>query len=305
MLSNVWPPKSDEQKRNFYKSLSNIMLDLTSRPLKSIGSFTVNDFGEISLTNRPLIARLPLLESEGVPTNIPRDRTYSTTDSYIRDLLRCHDMKLKYQPNAVRDKYDAEAQMAVLTMMRALLPHFTIDNLRSGPFCYIWADDHASNIFVDRQYNITCLPDLEWFHSSPLEALHPPFWLSGHAVDQLGVEKRKDYDDICTEFLEVFEQEDKRPSLLGCGFRAKVMRNALEKKAHWFWASLYNPRATYNLFLDHLQPVFAPSHLEDELSIQFQRILAPYWSEGATRFIEQKLLDRQVYLKELRLKHMT
>lgn len=108
MLSNVWPPDIDKQKRNFYRSLSKVMLNLVRCPLQKISSFTIDDTGEMSLNNRPLTARLPLFKCEGIPTDIPRGQCYSVTDSYIRDLLKYHNIKLKYQPNAVRDKYDAK-----------------------------------------------------------------------------------------------------------------------------------------------------------------------------------------------------
>lgn len=83
------------------------------------------------------------------------------------------------------------------------------------------------------------------------------------------------------------------------------MRNAIKMNAHWFWASLNNPRATYNLFLEHLQPSLAPWHLEEDGSIQSQRTVAPYWIKDATGFIEKKLLDLEVYKKDLRSKYMT
>jgi hypothetical protein len=300
MLSSMWPPEADEDKRNLYRNLSRVMLDLARCPLPRIGSFTIHDTGEMSLSNRPLTARLPLFEREGIPTDIPRDRCYSSTDQYIRDLLHCHDMKLKHQPNAVRDKYDAEGQMAVLTIMRALPFHFTLNDLQKGPFCYIWTDPHASNIFVNQRYDITSLPDLEWFCALPIETLHPPFWLSGHAVDELGEENKKDYEDMSTEFLEIFKREDSSDSILDAGFCTNVLERTLKKNTHWFWASLNQPRATYNLFLDHLQPLFAPEHLEEEGSIQFQRILAPYWIPDANRFIDQKVRDREGYLNLLR-----
>ncbi|KAJ9644797.1 uncharacterized protein PV06_08292 [Exophiala oligosperma] len=301
MLSKIWPPRTDEQKLNFYKSLSKIMLNLARCPLPKIGSFTINNSGEISLSNRPLTARLPLLECEGIPTSIPSDRCYSTTDSYIRDLLDCHDLKLKHQPNAVRDKYDATGQMAVLTMMRALVSNFTLSDLRDGPFRLIWTDAHASNIFVNRQYEITSLPDLEWFCALPPENLYPPFWLSGHELDTLeGQAEREDYKQMCAEFLEVFQRENDQAISQNSQYHVEIMKSVLAKDIHFFWASLHHPRATYNLFLDHLQPRFAPEHLEEEGSIQFQRIVARYWIEDSVSFVEQKVLDRRVYLEQLR-----
>lgn len=249
MLSNIWPPDADEQKRTFYRSLSRVMLALARCPIQKIGSFTISDTGEMSLSNRPLTARLPLLEREGVPIDIPRDRCYSTTDAYCRALLNCHDLKLAHQPNSVHNKYDADAQMAVFTMMRALPSHFTLNDLRNGPCCYIWTDPHASNIFVDQHYEITSLPDLERFCSLPIEILHPTFWLSGHEVDQLGEGNIKYYDEICAEFLEIFEREDSQDSAPGPEFCTKVLKTIIMKKTHWLWVSLNHPCVTYNLFL--------------------------------------------------------
>ena len=302
-LSKMWPPRTDEQRRTFYSSLSTIMLDLASQPLQKIGSFTVDDSGVVTLSNRPLTSQLVLHESQGIPTEIPRHRCYQTTDAYIRDLLRCHDLKLMHQPNAVDNKNDAEAQMALLTTMRAISSHFTLESLREGPFGYIWTDDHQSNIFVDSQYKVTYLPDLEWFCSMPLDMQRPPFWLSGYEVDEVEDRNRDVYDTMCEEFLSVFEREDSRPSLLGSGFLTKVMRDAHKRNAHWFWASLHHPRVTYNLFLDHLQPRLAPYHLERMQAIQFQETLAPYWIENAPAFIDQKLHDREKYLEQLNLAH--
>ena len=280
------------------------MLDLAGHPVTKIGSFTIHDSGKMSLSNRPLTLQLPLLESDGIPTRILRDRTYSTTDTYIRDLLHCHDMKLRYQPNAIRDKDDAEGQMAVLTIMRALPSSFTLDRLRHGPFCHVWTDPHASNMCVNRNYEITCLFDLEWISILPMEALSPPFWLSGYAVDELNGERKKLYDDVCAEFVEILEQEDKgQHSTLEPGFCTTIMKDTLEKNAHWFWATLNHPRVTYNLFLDHLQPRLAPTQLEGDECIQFQRILAPYWTSNASEFVNQKLLDREMYLEDLRAQH--
>jgi hypothetical protein len=101
-------------KRNLYKSLSRIMLDLAI-PLDKIGSFTVDDDGQVSLSHRPLTLRLAALENEGIPTQISPKTCYSRTDSYLHDLLHCHDLKLQHQPNSVRSRLDAEGQMAVLT----------------------------------------------------------------------------------------------------------------------------------------------------------------------------------------------
>ncbi|EXJ82340.1 hypothetical protein A1O3_06153 [Capronia epimyces CBS 606.96] len=304
-LSEIWPPATHVQRQNFYRSLSRIMLDLARHHFTKIGSFTVDNYGNISLSNRPLTIQLPLLESSGIPTGIPRDRTYVTTDSYIRDILKCHDMKLRYQPNAVPDESEAQSQMPVLTIMRALSPSFTMEPFQSGPFCHIWTDCDPSNILVNQRYDITCLFDLEWIPVLPIERLSPPFWLSGYPVDGLGEEKRIHYDAMCVEFLDIFGQEDNNQhSPLKPRFYTKIMKNALEKATPWFWASLDHPRVTYNLFLDHLQPRLAPTHSEGVDCIQFHRILAPYWTLNASGFVDEKIKDHQKYLEDLRTRHL-
>ena len=304
MLSNLWPLTADaiEQKRNLYKHLSRIMLDL-AQPLDKIGSFTVDNNGDLSLEHRPLTLRLATLENESVPTQISPNTYYSTTDSYLHDLLHCHDQKLRYQPNSIRSKLDAEGQVAVLTIMRSLTANFTQRHLRHGPFIFRLTDLHPSNIFVDHHCNVTAIVDLEWSCSLPIETQHPPFWLSGHELDELEGENKGDFDRMAEDFLEIFEQEDRcvaRNSSLEPGFCTAVMRAALQKKMHWYWSSLNEPRGMYNLFLEHIQPLFAPSHSEGEPAILFQKIIAPYWSTATSAVIEDKLRHRQQYLEQLR-----
>jgi hypothetical protein len=303
LLSDLWPPKCKEQRQNFYKCLSKTMLDLASRPQKRIGSLTVHNSGEISLSNRPLTLRIPLLENENIPTNIPRGRCYSSVDSYAYDLLNCLYSKLYHQPNAVRDEDDAEGQMAVLTILRSLTFHFLQSQFREGPFIFTLTDLHAGNIFVDRWYNITSIVDIEWCCSLPIEAQHPPFWLSGHAVDDLAKENERDFDEVCEEFLEIFEQEDSKCSSLGSGFSTKVMRHALKHKLHWFWACLREPRAANDLFLDHIQPQFAPTHSDDDEFTNFQQTVAKYWCRDTASFIQRKIYERDHYLNQLRSKY--
>ncbi len=251
----------------------------------------------MSLSNRPLTARLPLLECEDIPTNIPRDRCYTTTDSYLHDLLDCLDMKLKHQPNSIHEYSDGEEQMACLTTLRSISRHFVLEEFQNGPFYYVWTDPHRSNIFVDESYRITCLPDLEWFCALPVEALHPPFWLSGHPIDDI-VDNKKEYDDMCMEFMTILEREDHHYTVQGSRSCSKAIQKALGKGTQWFWACVSQPGATFHLFFDHLQPRYAPTHWDGP---EFRSIISRYWIENAPRFIEQKLLEHEHYLGALRV----
>lgn len=59
--------------------------------------------------------------------------------------------------------------------MRALLHQYTNEELREGPFVMQLTDLHAPNIFVDRDWNIKHIIDLEWACALPLANLRPPF----------------------------------------------------------------------------------------------------------------------------------
>lgn len=67
----------------------------------------------------------------------------------------------------------------------------------------MWTHCYASHIFVNRIYDIICIPDFEWISILPLEALSPPFWLSGYAIDDLeDEEEKKHYHEMGMELLD-------------------------------------------------------------------------------------------------------
>ncbi|KAI9736677.1 MAG: hypothetical protein M1834_000881 [Cirrosporium novae-zelandiae] len=212
MLSESWENLRHNRihRTNLFRDLSNIILAISQFSLPRIGSLTIDDLGVLSLTNRPLTLQIQHLENEGIPTQIDRNLTYSTSETYALDLLKCHDNRLRCKPNSIRDEYDGRAQMAALTTMRALYPHFLSRDLRHGPFVFTLTDLHQSNIFVDDDWHIKFLIDLEWACSLPIEMLHPPCWLTSRGVDQLEKGEYLDaYSSVHAEFLEAFEEKER------------------------------------------------------------------------------------------------
>ena len=108
MLSNTWHEKRlDARLRtNFFQDLSRILLSIIRIPLTKVGSFAIDHGGFLRLKNRPLSLEIQELENEEIPTNMPRDYTYSTVDSYVTDTLRIHGNRLRHQPNAINDTGD-------------------------------------------------------------------------------------------------------------------------------------------------------------------------------------------------------
>ena len=138
---------------------------------------------------------------------MPRDRTYSAVQSYVMDILRFHDNRILHQPNAINDLNDYSAQTAALTTMRAVLPSFF--SLGRGPFVMSLTDFNQSNIFVDKDWNVTCLVDLEWICSQPIEMFHVPIWLTCKAVDQIARES-DEYGQVRQELVDILAEEETR-----------------------------------------------------------------------------------------------
>jgi hypothetical protein len=188
-----------------------------------IGSFTVDNGGFISLSNRPLTLRLQYLENEGVPTDIDRRLTYSVAEPYLFDLLAYHDSRIRHQPNSINDRLDGQRQMAALAIMRSIVHHFVDRDLRHGPFPLTLTDLHPSNIFVDADWHVKYVVDLEWTCSLPVEMQHPPYWLSGYDLDDLTGQHLVDFNQIGEEFKEEFEREEK---LQGPSIRTHILNRA-------------------------------------------------------------------------------
>lgn len=303
ILSAVGHPIVEGDRRTLFRSLRGILLDLL-RPLPRIGSFTVHDSGEVSLSNRPLTRGLAILENTGIQTRIPRDHCYESTDSYILDLLDCHDQRLIHQPNAARDELDLEGQMATIVALRALYPRFRNPPLQRKPPVFQFTDLHESNFFVDKYYRITGIVDIEWSCVLPMEMQHPPFWLSGHELDDLDGEGTREneqmFERACEEFLQILEEDNEGENLwIRPRDYAQAMRDSLRRKQHWYLTAVKIPRIAYSLFLHKIQPRFAPSHSEEDAGI-FQDVVARYWSVNTTGFVEQKRRDWNDYLGQLR-----
>lgn len=101
---------------------------------------------------------------------------------------------------------DGRAQMARLTIMRALLPHFANRELREGPFLYRLTDLHPSNIFVDNHWHVKFVVDLEWACALPAETLRPPYWLTGRSIDDLTDEHLDTFRQVYEGFVDIFSR---------------------------------------------------------------------------------------------------
>ena len=260
LLSYYWTDKSHEieRRKNFFRDLSQIILSLAQFPFPRIGSLTIDDEGLLQLSNRPLTFRLQQLENKGVSTGISRARTYCSTDSYLADLLSCHERTIKSQANSIRGEADDEMQLSVLTTMTAVLPQFVDDKYRHGPFVFTLTDIHPNNVFVDKNWRITCIIDLEWACVKPVDMVLPPVWLTGRKVDELPQGDQLDkYKLLLDEFLECFEVEEKKapPRTSSAILSTESLRNSWVMGRFWYFHALDNLKVMRKLYFQHFKSI--------------------------------------------------
>ncbi|EAU29336.1 predicted protein [Aspergillus terreus NIH2624] len=222
------------------------MLALASQSYSRISSLTTDNEGFLHATNRPLTLRHQHMENEGIPTDIPRDLTYCTSEAYVLDLLRCHDNQIRHKPNAISDQYDSRAQMAALAAMRTIHPHYLRRDLRQGPFVLTLTDLHQSNIFVDDEWHIRCLIDLEWACALPADMLQLPWWLDDRGIDEMPEGEYLDsYGKLHDEFIQIFETEEKHFRSTGKTPTvpyAEILRTNWENGNFWFSGPSTTPK---------------------------------------------------------------
>jgi len=293
MLSETWEEgRSDPTLRaNLFRSLSRIMLNLARIPLPRIGSFTIDENGYLSLSNRPLCHEIHQLENENIPVGIPRDSTHNRVDSFIYDSISLHEARLRYQINAVEDFQDDIYQTSVLMVMRSIWPCFFRREYLRGPFFLNLTDLHRSNMFVDKDWNIVCLIDLEWACSYPVEMIHPPYWLTDEAIDAISWDK---YKALYAELMDAFAEEDKMLDTPSCLY--PIIKQGIENGTFWYTLALNSPYGFFQFFDDHIQPRFERIHEDSAI----WEVGLSYWSFNTPDFIRQKVKDKEEYDVRLR-----
>lgn len=299
MLSETWEEgrSNPTLRANLFHGLSRIMLNLARIPLPRIESFSLDKNGCLSLSNRPLTLEIQQLENEKIPVDIRRDSTHTSVESFVHDTFSLHESRLRYQLNAVNSVEDGFYQTSALMVLRSVWPCFFRRDLFRGPFFLNLTDLNQSNIFVDKDWNIVCLIDLEWACSHPVDMIHPPYWLTNQAIDLISLDE---YSPLHTEFMDAFAEEEKE---VDPEFHLyPIMKEGLESGTFWCSLALTSPTALFKIFYDYIQPRFSKTH-EDPA---FWRITMPYWSFGTFAFIQtaiRRFIARSISIKSLRNYH--
>ncbi|KAL9120797.1 MAG: hypothetical protein Q9187_002641, partial [Circinaria calcarea] len=160
-----------------------------------------------------------------------------------------------------------------------------------------------SNVYVDEDWHIKYIIDLEWACSLPMEMQNPPYWLTGQGVDNLTGERLAEYDKVREEFMEAFEYEEilQNERILRRDTddlpRTRTMRRAWETGSFFYFHALDSTTGLFNLWGRIIQPKFSNvGNLKDESN----RLLAPYWCVDAENVVATKMKDREDYIEQLR-----
>ncbi len=297
MLSNTWDKERGDpaRRQRLFRGMARVMLSLARIPQPRIGSFRFYDDGTIALTNRPLICSIMLLENDGTPRTIQRDDTYQCTESFIADLFDFHDKRFLSHPNAIYNDEDCRGEMAAKVLLRALAHRYVRRDQRNGPFFLQLDGFHTSNIFVDDEWNITSLVDLEWVCALPVETMAVPYWLTGRAIDGIRKEYLAEFDKAREEFMGIFEEEERKVAAEHGLSLTQKMHETWESGAMWFWHSITSTNAMYPLFTHNICPRFAPRLLFRE-----EELLSKFWSEGAAKIVQSKVEAYHTYEEDLK-----
>ncbi|RTE71404.1 hypothetical protein BHE90_014197 [Fusarium euwallaceae] len=241
-----------------------------------------------------LRCEMVMLENEGIPRTMGTTDTYPSAELYVTDMLTFYDNCLLSNPNAVFDDEDCREKMAVKTLLRALSHRFIRRETRNGPFILQLTDLHASNVFVDDEWNLVCLVDLEWICALPSEMLAVPCWLTGHGVDELEGELLEEFEEMRLEFMRFFEEEEQELVSRHSLSLANIMDETWTSKGVWFWHCIKSLHAMTSLARAHICPQFSTR------LTSVAEILSKFWCVDSHRMVEKKVADLQRYEEDLR-----
>ena len=279
---------------NLTRGISQIMLSLAKKQQSCIGSLRFNNDTSITLANRPLLCTSSILESEGAPKVL--DRTYKTCGHFIDDMLKFRKGAFSAQPNAVNDEEDCHLQMLHITMLRLLKSQF-VDSHSEGSFVLQLTDLHSSNIFVDNEWNIVAIIDLEFMCALPASMINVPYWLTVDNIDDI-VENMDAYNSMHKTFLDVLQSEEQSSNLENGVQLASTIQRSWESYSSWFYRSLTSINGMAYCLEDHLYEKFNFS-ISTEEEDQWMKLMSAFWPTDSKKFVERKLREKAKYNEDV------
>ncbi|QYT04966.1 hypothetical protein H0G86_011868 [Trichoderma simmonsii] len=299
MLSRTWNSFRNDplRKRNLFRSISQIILSLAHIPQSCIGSFRFLESGVITLTNRPLTSSIISLENEDAERTIQSNQVYHSTEDFVADIYQLHDNAFISNPNAAYDDDECYSHMAARASLRAISHNFIKKERRNGPYFLQYTDLTRSNIFVDDDWNITCLLDLEWISALPVEMIRVPHWLSGcDLIDGLTGDNLTNFTAVRQEFMHQFIQEESKMKMEHDVSLTATINEGWTSKSVWFWHTVNTGSRTLYPIVD--------SYIYDSFTVssgnvdKISGILSALWRRDSAIIVRKKRDDYSRYINE-------
>lgn len=269
------------------------MLSLAKKKQSRIGSLQFNDDNSTTLANRPLLCTSSILESEGAPKIL--DKTYKTCGHFIDDMFKFREQAFIAQPNTGNDEEDCHLQMLHITMLRLLKSQF-VDSHSEGPFVLQLTNLHSSNIFVEDDWNIVAIIDLEFMCALPPSMINVPYWLSFDNIDDIA-ENMDAYNKMHKTFLSVLQDEEQKTTLEHDVQLVSAIQQSWTSYS-WFYRSFTSIDGMAYCMEDHLYEKFNFS-ISTEEEDQRMKLMSSFWPTDSKQFVARKLREKAKYNEDV------
>lgn len=168
-------------------------------------------------------------------------------------------------------------------------------NFRDGPLFLTLTHLHRRNIFVDEDWNIQIVIDLEWRVRSQSKCSCRP--ISSTALDVDGftdTESVAEIDGLLKEYIAIYKEEETAQN--GALYQAPVIQHVWKSGSFWYFQAVKVPKGIYRVLNSNIQPLFNKDHCEESI---FDQVFWWYWSANAKGVIQKKLRDKKVYRRQL------
>ena len=299
MLSESWDEARDATRlHNLQADLARVMVSLARVSLPCIGAFRMDNNGYLRLDNRPMSVTTVIHENEGLPLDLPRRKTFSSVEDFVFSQLAAFENRFFGQPNGVASHEDAWYQMASFAGAKLAFPQLFRDNLRNGPFVFSLTDLHRSNIFVDENWNITYIIDLEFACSWPVEFLQAPYWLDGGSIDEV---TSVGLASIHEDFVEHIKREEKLQQCkdLDRESLSSIMQQSWANGTLWVPLALRDPVSFQGIFYKRILKGYFDFPDEELDNGAYLRFCSRLFRRDLTSIIDRKLDDQKRYTDRL------
>ncbi|KAH7157863.1 hypothetical protein B0J13DRAFT_671592 [Dactylonectria estremocensis] len=298
LLGDVWNTNQTmAQNKTLWSSLASLILNLARTPRTKIGSYSFNNDGTATLSNRPGYNTIFQLERDGGTPTMRRDKTYTSSTEFVEDVLRIQDDRVVKHPNAIASERHCREQMSFRTILHGLIHHLIHAESCDGVFVPQIIDFDLDHFMVDEDWNIICVLDVGSIAVLPIEMVHEPEWLTGVLVD-VG-ENTFSARIARPGFIHLVRQRQRE---LGVEIRgpagtiqlADVMREVWDTKAYWFFLTLMTAYDMSDIAGPELLPRF--SELCDE---EVEEVGVSVWGPDPAGVVQRAMQNRYRYFRQI------